>query len=428
MNKDVKIIGSNIEIMNLVRQESDSIYQTRIPVATKENMNELATSLLSQDYFPQLNQFIGSLINRIGFTFIKNRGVWRNILKQFKKGQIPYGTDVQEIFVDMAKAKSFDMQRAETEVFKREIPNVYVAYHRMDRQDLYKVTITREQLQLAFVNEYGLADLMTQLQLSLVRGDEYDEYLLTKQLFTQYFSKGLFSIVTVDDPMESQDNTKALLESIRGTSNALTFNSTNFNAMGVNTYTYKDDMVILLNPYVEARIDVQALAYAFNMSKAEIEDRVIVVDALGGEEMKDVYAILVDRDWFMIWDKLYESGSIYNPEGLYWNNTLHHWEILSTSQFCNAVAFMKTPTPTAIAIEPNTGTIKKGGSLQFVASVTGDNSNTVNWTLTGQTSVKTLVRPNGLVEIGSDETATSITLTATSPFANVTKTATITVQ
>ncbi len=423
------LTANNVKIMNLIRQDADSIYKDRIPVATQENVAEIGQSILSTGYEPQLNQFINTLVNRIGFTFIQRRGVWQNKLKFANKGMIPFGTDVQEIFVDMAKAKEFNPTTAETEVFKRETPNVLVAYHRQDRQNMYKVTITRQQLKQAFVNEMGLSDLLTQLSVSLVRGDEYDTYLLSKQLIANYYEKGLFYPVVVENPMESQENAKAFVESIRGTSNLLEFNSTQFNAQGVNTYTLKENQIILINPLTEAKIDVEVLAYAFNMSKADIQTRMVVVDSLGGTGMENVYAVVVDKDWFMIWDTVYESGSIYNPDGLYWNNTLHHWQILSTSQFCNAVVFMAKPTVTGVTVTPSAVTVAKGNTQQLSAKVTGDTSNSVVWSVASATSANTVINSQGLLMIGSDETASKLTVTATSYFDETQSgTSTVTVQ
>lgn len=88
------------------------------------------------------------------------------------------------------------------------------------------------------------------------------------------------------------------------------------------------------------------------------------------------------------------------------------------------------PTVTSVTVTPSTPTIVKGLSTQFAADVAGSNNpdKTVSWTISGQNSTGTTISSSGLLKIANDESATSLTVTATSTFdGSVSGAATVTV-
>ena len=105
------------------------------------------------------NEFLSALVNRIGRVIITSKS-YTNPLRVFKKGILEYGETIEEIFVNIAKAKQFDPSVAEEEVFKREIPDVNAVFHKMNLQNFYKVTVSNEQLRQAFLSSQGINDLI----------------------------------------------------------------------------------------------------------------------------------------------------------------------------------------------------------------------------------------------------------------------------
>lgn len=89
---------------------------------------------------------------------------------------------------------------------------------------------------------------------------------------------------------------------------------------------------------MEAALDVDVLSKAFNMDKTEFLGHVIVLDYFP-EGMESVKAMVVDKDWFMIYDKLLRTETIYNPSMMYFNMFMHVWQVYSYSKVENAVAF-----------------------------------------------------------------------------------------
>ena len=76
----------------------------------------------------------------------------------------------------------------------------------------------------------------------------------------------------------------------------------------------------------------------------------------------------------------------------------------------------EAPTVTAVTVEPATVTVTKGGTQQFTATVsgTGDYDDAVDWTVEGCKSDTTTISDTGLLTVAADETATTLTVKATS--------------
>ena len=136
----IQTLNANcIDILNTIRANASSTYQERIPVATQNNIREIGNAMMT--YEATQNEFLTALVNRIGRVIITSKS-YSNPLRVFKKGILKYGETVDEIFVNIAKAKQFDPGVAENEVLKREIPDVNAVFHKMNLQNFYKVTVS----------------------------------------------------------------------------------------------------------------------------------------------------------------------------------------------------------------------------------------------------------------------------------------------
>ena len=66
--------------------------------------------------------------------------------------------------------------------------------------------------------------------------------------------------------------------------------------------------------------------------------------------MADVKAVLVDREWFQVYDNLSEFSEKFVASGLYWNYFYNVWKTISFSPFSNIAVFVDdsaTITPPA---------------------------------------------------------------------------------
>lgn len=451
----VKLSANSTQILNAIRNENGGYYQSIVPIAdgTTDSIRKIGTVIMGNQDLQ--NAFLNALINRIGRVIITSR-MYENPWAGFKKGMLEYGETVEEIFVNIAKPHQFDPDKAESEVFKRVIPDVRAEFHAMNYQKFYKVTVSNDQLRQAFLSWQGITDLIGKIIDSLYTGANFDELVTMKYLVGKFALAG--NIFPVNIPAVNADNARGIVSTIKGISNELEFLKDQYNISGVMTTSPKSDQYLIMNAKFDAVIDVEVLATSFNMDKAEFMGHRVQIDNFSlskgevarlnelfaedssyvpftDEELallQNIPCVLVDRDWFMVFDNYMNMTEQYNGQGLYWNYWYHVWKTFSVSPFSNGVLFTtETPAITSVTVSPSSATVTKGEMLQLTATVvsTGFAEKDVIWSVAGDDMIATSISPTGLLKVGATETATTVTATATSKFDGTKKgTATITIS
>lgn len=349
--------ATTMDILNVIRQNASYEYQSSVPVVTTEEDIPKVGEILYGT--PALaNIFINALINRIALVRIKS-ATFNNAYAKFKKGYLEYGETVEEAFVQIAKAREFSVEKAEAREFKRTLPDVRAAFHTINWRVQYPVTIQNEDLRTAFTGAGGVEDLIAKIIDSVYTGAEYDEFLLFKYLIIKAVSHGKMYPVAFDATDMKDGAVK-----FRSVSNKLTFMNTKYNLEGVHTTTAKSSQYIFMDAEFNASFDVNVLASAFNMDKAEFLGKLVLIDDFttfdndrfsairaGSTQieevtdaelalMADVKAVLVDEEWFQVYDNLINFTEDYVAAGMYWNYFLNIYKTVSVSPFSNAVAFV----------------------------------------------------------------------------------------
>lgn len=434
--KVVTLTNSSVDILNVIRENASQNYRDYVPKATDDADSIRQIGAVIMDYPNLQNEFLSSLVNRIGRVLITSK-MYSNPWAMFKKGLLEFGETIEEIFVNIAKPFQFDQAVAESEVFKREIPDVRAAFHIMNYQKFYKATISNDQLKQAFLSLEGITDLIAKIIDAMYTGANYDEFLTMKYLLARHILDG--HMYPVQIPTVSTENMKTIVSDIKGISNAMEFLSTEYNLTGVATHTPKADQYMLINSKFDAVMDVEVLASAFNMEKAEFLGKRVLVDSFGKLDIarlavlfKDdptyieltsdeltaldkIPAVIVDKDWFMIFDNYQNFTEQYNGQGLYWNYWYHVWKTFSVSPFANNALFVPgTPSVTSVAVTPATATVTKGQSIQLNAKVETENfaPQSVTWS---SDSDNATVDASGKVTLTSAATG-SINITAKSTY------------
>lgn len=415
-------IPKGIDILNAIRASATTAYQERVPVATQDNINEVGNPIIN--YTATQNEFLTNLVNRIAMVIITSKS-YNNPLGRFKKGLLSVGETVEEIFVNIIKAEPYYLvddegKTAAQDEFERRIPDVRAAFHTRNRQDKYPVTVSNDDLRAAFLSYQGVEDLVSKIIEAVYTSDQYDEFLLMKNIFLEAGKRGALYVKSVPG-LDTDTDAKKTMTAFRQMALDLTFMHSDYNYMGVTTHTPISEQVIFILSSVAAAVDVEVLASAFNMDKTDFIGRRIVVDDFGGLEKEGVIAIATDEDWFMVFDNYFSMTETYVASRLYWNYFLHHWQTLSYSPFKNAIAFTTTaPTVTTVTVTPASQTLTKatGGQVNFSATVdgTGLYSPKVSWSVTGGTGVTTSVNADGVltVNVPAGQTEDTITVTAKS--------------
>ena len=445
-----KLSATSVDILNAIRNNASADYRNYIPQADDSLDSVRSIGNILMNYPALQNEFLNALVNRIGRVLVTSK-MYDNPWNMFKRGMLEFGETIEEVFVEIAKPFEYDPETAESEVFKREIPDVRAAFHILNYQKFYKVTVQREQLRQAFLTWDGVTDLITKIINSMYAGANYDEFLVMKYLVAVNILNGRLKAVEISDP-SNVANMKSVVGAIKSVSNGMEFMTTEYNQAGVHTYTDKRDQYIILTSDFDAVMDVEVLASAFNMDKADFMGRRVLVDSFASLDndrlallFKDdknyvpltqdelnalatIPAVLVDRNWFMILDNLLEFTDQYNGQGLYWNYWLHVWKTLSVSPFANSAVFVPgVPSVTSVTVSPDTVTAGAGQTVLLTAEVVTANfaPQTVTWSVA--TGAKATVDITGKVVIGADaKTGDKIVVKATSTF-DSTKSATCTI-
>lgn len=376
--------ASTIDIMNVIRQNAGQEYQDLVPEVTRTTDIPKVGEII-MGYPALANKFISSLMNRIAQVRVKS-ALFNNPYSSLKKGYLEFGETVEEVFVQIAKAREFSAEKAADRELRRSLPDVRTAFHCMNWRVDYPITIQNDDLKMAFLTENGLTDMIAKLVDSLYRAAEYDEFLLVKYLIIKAVSHGKMYPVSYD----ANNSSQSAIE-FRAISNLLTFMKTQFNAEGVTTTTPREDQIIFMDSRYNATFDVEVLAGAFNMDKADFMGRLFLIDdftsfdndrfdviranstmieEVTAEElalMANVKAIILDREWFQLYDELSKFNEKFVAAGDYWNYFYLQWKTISSSPFSNAVVFLdssaSTELPASITVEITDKLTSEAGTI-----------------------------------------------------------------
>lgn len=349
--------ASTVDILNVIRDNASLAYQNSVPEVQQDtDIPKVGEVIYGTAAFA--NEFINALVNRIALVRVQS-ATFNNPYTILKKGYLDYGESIEEIFVNIARVFEFSQEKAESRELKQYKPEVKAAFHTMNWRVMYPVSISDEELRMAFLSANGVTELIAKIVDAVYTGANYDEYLLFKYMIIKSVTSGGFKPVAVNasDP-------KNYAKAFRGTSNMLPFMKSEYNAAGVLNTTPRERQVIFMDAQFNADFDVDVLAAAFNMDKADFIGRLFLIDdwttfdndrwavirqnSDGIEEvssdeltlMGKVKAIIVDEEWFQVYDNLTRFAEKFVAAGLRWNYFYHTWKTVSYSPYANAVVFV----------------------------------------------------------------------------------------
>lgn len=430
------LTNSAVDVLNVIRNNASVDFKNYVPIATADADSIRTIGAIIMDNPSLQNEFLSALVNRIGLVIVTSK-MYSNPLAVLKKGVLEYGETIEEIFVNIAKPFTFNPEEAEDKQYKREIPDVRSAFHILNYQKFYKVTVSDDQLRQAFLSWSGITDLIAKIVDSMYTAASYDELEVTKYMIARQILDGRVYAVTI--PEVTTANMKSVVSTVKGISNKMSFMNSNYNVAGVKTHTPKNEQYIIMNANFDASMDVEVLASAFNMDKAQFMGNRLMIDGFGTldtarlaelfagdstykeisqtelEALDKIPCILIDREYTQIYDNMYKMTEKYNGQGLYWNYFYHTWKTFSVSPFSQAVVFVPAvPSVTSVTVTPSSATVSVGQTVQLTAKVATENfaPQTVTWSSGSEFAT---VTTSGLVTILEGATG-SIVITATSTF------------
>lgn len=350
----------SIDIINTIRANASAQYQDLVPkIDSYKDIPKVGEILLG---YPALaNQFQSELLNRIALVSIKS-ATFNNRFAKFEKGFLNYGETVEEIFVEIAKLRHFDVEKAEEREFKRTLPKMRNIFHAMNYRVQYPITIQESDLRHAFLSADGVTDMITRIINAVYTAVEYDEYLLYKYLLIKAISHGRIHPVNIADGGGGWNGHATVY---RAYYNDLQFMRTTYNEQHVLTSTPTDRMYIFMDSFYNAQFDVNVLAGAFNMDKTNFMGKLQLIDdwktfdnerfselveytdafePVTADELElcsHVKAVLIDSDWFQVYTLKAKMTEKYVASGDYTNYFYNIDKIISYSPFASGICFIQ---------------------------------------------------------------------------------------
>lgn len=347
----------NVTFASMVSGLASQEYKDRVPVATQENIGNIEEIIST--YPTAKNEFISVLTNQVAKQLFFSKA-YENPYKLFNRGMLPFGKSIESIFVDIIKGKQrtheTNTTNLATDLLAREVPNVKVEYYSENFRHQYKTTITDEELKGAFRAENGLSSMTGRILQAPLTSIEYDMQEMVLHALPELKGGKATIDKTAYTAMTEEEKAKILVKTIKSQVIKMGFLNNEHNGQGVMTFSKPQDLVVFLDPDMMANIDVELLAQAFNISKAEVPLHVLPVPkftkrtvSTGGSEETtvtyaedtDCLAIICDKDAIQIYETLNSSESFRNPQGIYTNIFFNRWGIMSACNFANVCRIVK---------------------------------------------------------------------------------------
>lgn len=393
-----KLNASTIDILNVIRENASLEYQNAVPkVSNVDDIVKVGQIIYGTPAFQ--NQFVSALVNRIGYVMV-NSATFNNPYTMLKKGVLDYGELIEDVFIGLAKVVEYDPSKAESREFARTFPDVRSAFYKVNWRVMYPLTVQDSDLEMALLSNGDVTSFITKLINSIIVAQEYDEFLLFKYLIIKAVAHGKMYPEAVDST-----NLKSVAERFKSITNKTKFMRREYNEAGVRNNIEDGKLAIFLDADFDASFDVNVLASAFNMDKADFIGRRFLIDdftTFDNErweiirqntivEMKDetqgviepvtdeelalmtnVKGVMVDTDWFQVYDKKSIMKEKEVASGLYWNYFYHNWKILAHSPFANAIVFVDnsqsvTPANSFTAEVTDVSTVKGVSVVNLIA-------------------------------------------------------------
>lgn len=331
------------------------------------------------DYTPRLNEFVNSLVDRIGETIYRTL-FYEDPWKFMDKGQLRYGATVYEIYTMMQNAAPFAPSRAMTAAqiaeseLKNENPTAYTEFHAVNSRLKYKVTINQDLLETAFLDEASLNAFIQNIVNQIYTPAYYDSLILKKYVIYLLIKAGKLKKIQTT-AVTDEASGKKFIKAVKNVLGKMKFISKDYNIAGVPMASNAADMYVIKTVDVSSSTDVDVLASAFNLDKVEFMGHQVDIDSfalneyeverlcwmmtgsedgssvsVGGDttftaptvddaDLAAVQAVVMTKDFMQIYDKLdelreFDLGSTLDRN--YWH---HVWRIYSASPFENVAYF-----------------------------------------------------------------------------------------
>lgn len=318
-------------------------------------------------YGPFMNQFLSYIVNKIVMQSVEAK-MYNNPFSMLKGEGVPLGTDLELNYVNPALGRDYDISLG-AQLLNVTKPDVKTCYFRMNRQRQFPITIPRELMQGAFTSWEQLDSMVAGMIQSLYSGNQIEEENLVKKLLTSSVADSVIAKKELEySALDPANSSVTFIKTIQKIALDMPHASSNFNnyqnyakANGITdatpaiTWTDPSDLYLFIRSDVLTDCNVETLAGAFNMDKAQLVGRLAPLPDFNyldfdsavdpttkyWKTVKDtnkILAIIADVRTFEYHDNLTTSGDFYNAAGMYTNQFFNVWQTYGIRPWGNAIA------------------------------------------------------------------------------------------
>lgn len=400
-----KLDMTNVNLLNAVRNTMSVDYRDRVPQATKDNIDAISKTL-TDPYNPMpRNELVPALVNLIVSQSISTEA-FRNPLRILNSNAMPYGNGEQEVYVNFAQGYAHNANISIEDATAIYDSYIMALYHKINFNNDYPVTIYYEDLRGAFLDSYGLKNLISAKVESVVSACNWDEFTTAKELIASAKRAGQIYPVHVD-PVTDQASANALAKQIQSYIDKIQFPNPLYNFAGATSAAREDTILLFVDPDTKAAMNVDSYASAYNLDRMIPKAQQVLIDNFNDAE--GIVAVLVDKRFFKIREQYRLMVQDNVNRGLRWNNTYTVKEMFSYSLFYSIIVFTTENVLVSGINTTDVGNVNVGTDVDFSnnfsVTSTGVADKAVNFKLLGNSSADTYIIPGtSIIRIAKNET------------------------
>lgn len=399
-----KATMNNINVLNAVRAKASLEYKARIPEATQENIDDIYNTLLDPFNSITRDELVPALVEMIASQRIQY-ATFRNPLRMLNDNAMPFGAVEQEIYVNFAKGYEHNHKITNEEATAIYDSYIMGLYHHINFDMDYPVTIYYEDLRTAFLDEYGMRNLIQAKSESVISACNLDEFSTAKQLVVSAYNAGCTYPVHVDG-VTNTEQAQDLLVKLQTYIGKVQFPNVNLNYAGANSFAGAGEMLFVTTPEAKAVLNVYTYAGAYNLDKMIPDAQQIIIDSFN--DNPNIIGVLVDKRFFRIREQLRMMANDGVQRGRRYNLTYMLKAMFSYSLFFPIIVFTKdTVGVTAINCTDTKYTAGADNNLTVTTTFADKGFGGMDVSISGNSSSDTYIIPGTtILRVDKSETGT----------------------
>ena len=326
---------SNIEIVTqLCKMHPNSRYAKLVNYDEQKGTIDADALKTFTDQPDIANEFISDMANKV--VVQRAYDLFRDYdmpFKSFMREMSKLGDPEELLSAELATAEDYD---DETDPFSATKPAIVLSWLKTEDKKCVGVKLSYEIWAGAFVSEQGLSNIAGIILKNLRDRIEVNLY---KAIYGDLSSSTNITtsatITTIANAGETANAQQAYEEIIKLATD-MSLPSDDYNNAGVETFTPKGRLVLVLNSNYKASFDVNVLASLFNAStiaENKYFKEVIVAPLSGAKQV----GVVMDEEGYLWGYRFAVSDSIKNPRTLEINTYYHAWIKRAVVPFRQAV-------------------------------------------------------------------------------------------